>query len=212
LHGGGHRDLVNPPTFEATYPADGQFVVHVEKVSNSGLLRIFIDDRLALEKFLPCGEGMGKSWTYVPQWKLWESVYDADVSVPVSAGAHRIRVENGGKDWVSVSRYAFTGCRAQERQEVVCYALAAPSAAVVWIQNADSTWVNHARDAAEIRPFPASSYALEGFADGAYDVEWWETWKGVLQRRERVQAANGRLVLFPGPIATDIAAKIVPVR
>ena len=212
LHGGGHRDLVNPPTFEVTYPADGSFVIHVDKVSSSGLLHIFIDGQLALEKPLPCGEGQGKSWKYVAQWKLWESVYDTDISVPVKAGAHRIRVENHGKDWVAVTRYVFAGCRTQERQEVVCYALAAPSAAVVWIQNGDSTWVNHAQHAAEIRPFPAASYALDGFADGEYAVEWWETWKGTPQRRETVRAKGGKLTLSPGPIATDVAAKIMPLK
>ncbi len=211
LQGRGHDDMVNPPTFEVTCPADGAFVVHVDKVSNSGLLKIFIDDQLALEKPLPCGEGQGKSWKYVAQWKLWESVYDADVTVPVKAGNHRIRVENHGDDWVAVTRYTFTGCRTQERQEVVCYALAAKSAAVVWIQNGDSTWVNHARHAAEIRPFPASAYTLDGFADGAYTVEWWETWKGSPQRRETVRAAGGKLTLDPGPVATDVAAKIVPI-
>lgn len=209
LHGAGHRDLVNPPTFEVTYPRDGAFVIHVDKVSNSGLLRIFVDDALALEKPLPCGEGQGKSWRYVSQWKLWESVYDADVSVPVTAGAHRIRVENHGKDWVAVARYVFTGCRSVERQEAVCYALASPRAAIAWIQNGDSTWVNHAQHADEILPLPPAEYALEGFADGAYDVEWWETWKGTVLRRETVRASDGKLTLRPGPIATDVAVMIV---
>ena len=212
LHGGGHRDLVNPPTFEVTYPADGAFVIHVDKVSNAGLLKIFIDGELALEKPLPCGEGLGKSSKYVAQWKLWETVYDADIVVPVKAGARRIRVENHGKDWVAVTRYVFTGCRTLERQEVVCYALAAPSAAIVWIQNCDSTWVNHAQHAAEIRPFPAAAYTLDGFADGAYEVEWWETWKGGPLRRETVRSVNGKLTLNPGPVATDVAAKIMPLK
>jgi hypothetical protein len=212
LHGGGHPDLVNPPTFEVDYPADGAFLVHVDNVSNSGLLKVFIDDRLALERPLPCGEGCGKSWRYVAQWKLWESVYDEDISVPVKAGAHRLRVENHGKDWVSVTRYVFTGCRTQERQEVLCYALAAPSAAVVWIQNGDSTWVNHARNAEEIRPYPAASYPLEGFADGSYTVEWWETWRGAPLRKETVRAQGGTLLLTPGAVATDVAARITPLR
>ena len=212
LHGGGHRDLVNPPTFEVTYPHDGSFIVHVDKVSHSGVLKVFIDEQLALERDLPCGEGQGKSWRHVPQWKLWESVYDEDIRVPVKAGLRRIRVENHGKDWVSVPRYVFTGCRAHERQEAVCYALAAPSVAVAWIQNGDSTWVNHARSPAEIRSFPPAAYTLEGFADGAYEVEWWETWKGVPQRRETVRAEGGKLTLTPGPVATDLAAKIMRLK
>ncbi|MDD2600217.1 MAG: DUF5060 domain-containing protein [Kiritimatiellae bacterium] len=208
LHGGAHRDLINPPTFEVTYPVDGSFVIHVNKVSNSGLLKVFVDDTLALEQPLPCGENCGKSWQYVERWKLWESVYDTDIKVPVKAGAHRIRVENHGRDWVEISRYTFTGCRTQELQAVHCYALAAPDVAVVWFQNDDSTWVNHAQHATEIRPYPAADFTLDGFADGEYEVEWWETWKGAMRGRAMIQAAGGKLTLRPGPIATDTAAKI----
>jgi len=149
------------------------------------LIKVFIDGVSVLEKPLPCGENCGKSWRYVERWKLWESVYDAELAVPVPAGTHRIRVENHGKDWVAVSRYTFTGCRTRELQEVNGYALAAPDVAVVWLQNADSTWVNHAQYAAEIRPYPAADFTLDGFAAGEYEVEWWE--KVALKNRPEVK-------------------------
>jgi len=83
---------------------------------------------------------------------------------------------------------------------------------VVWIQNNDSSWMSHAQHADEILPYPAAAYTLDGFQDGAYTVEWWETWKGTPQRRETVRAAGGKLTLHPGPVATDVAAKIVPLK
>jgi hypothetical protein len=161
-----------------------------------------------MEKTLACGENRGKSWKYVAQWKLWESTYDADIALPVKAGIRRIRVENHGADWVAVKSYTFTGCRTKEEQSVICCALASASAAVLWIQNSDSTWLNHASDASQIRTFPPAEYILEGFADGSCEVEWWETWTGSVLRRERVQALNGQLRLNPGPLATDVAARI----
>ena len=208
LHGGGHRNLVCPPTFEVTYPADGTFGLHVERVSSSGHIKVFVDDVLVLDRELPCGENHGESWRYVDTWKLWESVYNETLTVPVKAGRRRIRVENHGRDWVSVPRYLFSGCRTTETQEVNCYALAAESAAIVWIQNNDSTWVNHARHADEIRPFPAATYTLTAFPDGEYEVTWWETWQGAELRRERVKAVDGLLTLQPGIVATDTAAVI----
>ena len=211
LHGRGHGDLVNPPVFEIVYPEDGEFVIHVDRVSNSGLLKLFVDEKQVLEKALLCGEGHGKKWRYIKQWKLWESTYDSDITVPVKAGKHQIRVENHGADWVSVASYTFSGCRLQEKQEVQCYALASPSVTIAWIQSGDSTWVNHARCPEEIRPLPAMAYILEGFTDGEYEVEWWETWKGAVKRRERVHAKGGKLLLSPVSIATDIAAKIRPI-
>ncbi|MFA7052389.1 MAG: hypothetical protein WC328_05155 [Kiritimatiellia bacterium] len=208
LHGGGHRDLVRPPTFEVTYPADGTFGLHVEKVSHGGHLKVFVDDVPVLDRELPCGEGHGVSWRYIEQWKLWESVYNETVTVPVKAGRRRIRVENHGRDWVAVSRYLFSGCRATEIHAVNCYALAAERTAIVWIQNGDSTWVNHARHAGEIRPFPAAAYTLTAMPDGEYEVTWWETWQGAELRRERVTAAGGLLTLRPGAVATDTAAVV----
>ncbi|MDA3924577.1 MAG: DUF5060 domain-containing protein [Kiritimatiellae bacterium] len=212
LHGRGHGDLVNPPVFEVVYPEDGNFIVHVDKVSNSGLLKIFVDDKLALEQPLPCGEGHGQSWRYVKRWNLWESVYNSDITVPVLAGRHRVRVENHGADWVKVDHYTFSGCRMYEKHDVNCYALASPEVAVLWIQSGDSTWVNHARHKNEIRPFPAAEYILDGFADGDYEVEWWETWKGAVLRKEKVRAEQGVLKLHPGVVATDLAAKIYPAK
>ncbi|MGD9518483.1 MAG: hypothetical protein AB7W28_03120, partial [Armatimonadota bacterium] len=43
LHGQGHRDLQTPITFVVTYPEAGKFAVHVDTVSKSGLLKVFLD-------------------------------------------------------------------------------------------------------------------------------------------------------------------------
>ena len=130
-----------------------------------------MDEELKLEREFPCGEKIGKSWTFRPQWNLWESVYDEDVSVDVPAGKHRIRLENDGKDWMRVGRYAFTGCKVLDRPNLLVCALRArgtgtqPPVAIVWIQNRESDWFNHGRG--EVAPVAPSRVALEGFADGA---------------------------------------------
>ena len=49
---------------------------------------------------------------------------------------------------------------------------------------------------------------LNGFADGDYVVEWWETWKGKPVRTEKATARAGKLTLLPGELKTDLAAKI----
>ena len=89
------------------------------RVSASGLLKIWVDDELKLERELPCGEGLGKDSVYRPQWKLWETTYDEDVAVDIPAGTHRIRVENLGRDWVTVGSYRFTGCQVLDRPNVL---------------------------------------------------------------------------------------------
>jgi hypothetical protein len=208
LHGAGHPDLRNPPTFVVDYPRAGTFTVRVGRVSNSGHLLIWVDDQLALERDFPCGEGLGKESAYVEEWKLWETIYDEDVSIEVPAGTHRIRVDSTGKDWMRVSRYTFSGCWVVSRPNLLVAALASPEVSIVWIQNRDSDWFNRGRG--EVASIPASRVTLGGLADGDYDVEWWSTWRAAPTRTERVHAEAGRLTLKPGEIASDLAAKIRP--
>jgi hypothetical protein len=206
LHGEGHKDLQAPPTFIVDYPKAGDFTVQIERVSNSGLLRIFVDDKLAFEKDYPCGEGHGKSTVFREKWNLWESVYEEPASVQVPAGKHRIRVENHGKDWIRVSRFVFEGCQLVDRPNLLVAALGCDQATIVWVQNQDSTWFNHGRD--RVPTVPASTATVHGLRDGTYDVEWWETWKGSVAKAETMTVKNGTLQLQLPPIPTDIALKL----
>ena len=206
LHGSGHEDLRNPPTFTVDYPRDGKFIITVGRVSNSGLLRVWIDDKPALERDFPCGENHGKEWVYQQQWNLWESQYDEDVSVDVPAGKHRIKVDNLGKDWMRIAKYVFTGCRVAGKPNLLVAALSSPDVTIVWMQNRESDWYNHGRG--PVAAVPASRITLSGFADGEYDLEWWSTWKGEPGHRERVRAEAGRLTLDAGEVATDVAVKV----
>ena len=106
--------------------------MHVGKVSNSGLLRVWVDGQQRLEKELPCGKGLGKESVCQPQWKLWETTYDEDVAVDIPAGRHRIRVDNFGKDWVDVTRYTFTGCRVLDRPNVLVCGMKTDELAILW--------------------------------------------------------------------------------
>ncbi len=207
LQGAGHRDLISPPTFIVDYPHAGKFIVGIGRVSRRGVLRICVDGEQKLNRELLCGENHGKKWGYQPKWKLWESDYDEDVAVDVPAGKHRIRVENLGDDWMRISRFAFTDCRVMDHPDLLVAAVrAVDGPCIVWMQNKESDWFNHQKSA--VPPVLPSRITLEGFADGTYTVEWWETWKGKVARTEKVKAAAGKLTLQPGAITTDVAAKI----
>ncbi len=207
LHGDGHGDLRNPPVFEVEYPEPGRFTVHVGRVSNSGLLRIRVDGELRLEKAFPCGEGLGKSATYRPRWKLWESVYDDPVSIDIPAGRHTIEVENTGTDWIRVKSYSFGGCLQVRNPNLLCAAIGTERIAICWFQNRDSSWYNH-HQRKDVPRVPASTVTLQGFPRGRYTVEWWETWKGRPTRTETLETNGPTLELQLPPIATDLAAKI----
>ncbi len=211
LHGAGHKDLKNPPTFVVDYPRQGRFVVHVDKVSHSGLLRIWIDGDLALQRELPCAEGLGKASVWREQWKLWETTYDEDIAVGVPAGKHRIRIENFGKDWVAVNKYTFTGCQIVDRPDVLVCGMKTGELAMLWLQNRSSSWYNHAGGGTVGRVDPFELTA-KGLGDGKHRLEWWETWKGRLERAEEIEVRQGRFTLVVPSLATDVALKIKPIR
>jgi hypothetical protein len=188
------------------YPQPGRFIVRVGRVSASGLLKIWVDDQLKLERELPCGEGLGKESVYRPQWKLWETTYDEDIGVDIPAGTHRIRVENVGRDWVTASSYRFTGCQVLDRPNVLVCGMKSERVAILWLQNRESSWYNHARE--DVRPVDAFRLAAHGMSDGLYDVQWWETWKGELLRTDQVEVRDGLLPLTVPPLKTDVALKI----
>jgi hypothetical protein len=205
LHGGGHQDLKNPPTFVVKYPRPGRFIVRVGKASDSGQLRVWVDGQKRLEKELPCGKGLGKESVWVAEWKLWETTYDDDAVVEIPAGQHRIRIDNSGKDWVEVTRYTFTGCRVLDGPDVLVCGMKADDLAILWVQNKDSCWHNHA--AGTVGKVDAFTLVAEGLRDGQYRIEWWETWKGTLQRHEEARVQDGKLRLEFRGLKTDVAIK-----
>jgi hypothetical protein len=206
LHGRGHPDLINPPTFVVTYPKPGRFTVRVGRVSRSGLLRITIDNQPPFERELPCGPNLGRESTYRPQWKLWETTYDESIAVDVPAGRHRIRVENLGGDWVTVSGYTFQGCQVLDRPNVRVCGMRTAGLWLLWVQNRDSCWYNRGQaKVADVAPFGLQIPCLTA---GRYRVEWWETWRGKCEKTEHLAAGPQGLRLDFPALASDVALKI----
>jgi len=208
LHGRAHPSLRNPPTFVVDYHRDGRFLMHVGVVSKSGRLRIWLDGALALDQELPCGEGLGKASDYSSKWKLWKTTYDEAFGIDVPKGEHRIRVDNNeGGDWVRVERYVLTSYQSITRPPLLVLGMQTDAQAVLWIQNRNSTWHEHAQGRVP-NPTKPARLAIRGLRDGARTVEWWETWRGAVARRETGTVVNGRLTLALPPITTDVALRL----
>jgi hypothetical protein len=165
-----------------------------------------LDGQLVKELDLPCGEGLGASSIWREQWKLWECSYDKDYAIDVPAGRHQIKIENFGKDWVSVDRYIFTGCQLRRTPNVLAGGMQTRDQAILWLQNRDSDWFNHLNG--KVAPVDPSTVTLTGLRDGAWTVETWETWKGTKQRSESVKVKGGQLQLRLPALATDVALKL----
>jgi len=94
-----HPHLRNNPVFLVDCPQAASFVICVGKAADLGAkLCVLVDAQKVLEADLP-GGGKAAAPSGV-----------RDYAIPLSAGKHRIQIENPGRDWFSVERYVLTGC------------------------------------------------------------------------------------------------------
>jgi len=84
----GNAKFRRPPTFHVTYLRDGSFVINLADVTmgSNSHISIYIDGALVLD------QAAQTNGTY---------------TVPVTAGAHAIKVDNLGDDWAMVAQYQF---------------------------------------------------------------------------------------------------------
>jgi hypothetical protein len=78
---------------------------------------------------------------------------------------------------------------------------------LLWVQNRRHTWWNVV-EKQPIGQIDGLVVTVTGLDIGTYDVEWWDTWKGVVTKRETRQLQQGALSLEIASLKRDIAAKI----
>ena len=161
-----------PPVFHVTYPASGQFKV---KTGGQGgqapKIAIWVDGVKVLEQAAQINQ------TYL---------------VNVSAGAHTIKVDNTGTDWISVAGYYFTGIGSA----VDAYVLKSENRDKLagWLLN---NRYNHEYVKANGMP-PVASAALllvPNVQNGAYLTKYYDCLTGALLSSEPVTVTNGTLTL-----------------
>ena len=207
LQGRGHADMRVPPTFHVDYPTDGQFIIRVGRVSDGGLLQVWLDGRLVHTEELPCGEGLGEESVWQEAWTLWETVYNRDIAVPVPAGAHTIRVDNDGADWINVPYYELADYASNRLPQLDVWGLARPDEAILWAKNQRYTWFRVAAGE-EIPPVEPVAFEVLGLRDGTYEVESWDTVAGKVVDREEATCAASRLALRLPAVSSDVALKL----
>jgi hypothetical protein len=200
-----------PPTFRVHFDKPGEFVVHVtESVGNDrNKLLVYVDGNQAVEKDFPAGKGLGKGSTYIEQYDNWKTTYDERVVVPVPAGDHEIRPEAVGKDRLEVG-YSLSNYLCFEKSGPVrLTGVATHDAAFLWLQNRLSNWTT-LWEKRELLPVPAGMVAtVRGLADGAYRLEWWDTWKGGVTATQEGQCLAGQLRLELPRVERDVACRVL---
>ena len=109
LYSPAKADMRTTPTFLVRYQRPGQFIVHVNQVSNSATLQISLDGAVAQTFKLdaaPPPNGATpdyKSTEMNDQWKIYQATFDKDYAIDVPAGNHHIDLAVTDGDWMSIT-------------------------------------------------------------------------------------------------------------
>jgi len=172
----------SPPTFTVTYPVAGQFkVITGATAGTSPKINIYLD-----------------AVSMVDQAGAINSTY----SINVPAGAHTIKVDNLGTDWISISSYTFTNIGSALNTYILKSADSKKSAG--WVHNKKYNW-QYVKDNGAPPIVSGASVIIPGMQNGSYMVQLTNCTSGASLGTVNATASGGNLVIPLPAIAWDIS-------
>ena len=171
-----------PPVFQVTYAQPGKFTVSTGTSTGT-------NPRITLTL-------NGKTILDVA------ATVNQSYSVEIPAGAHSLRVDNTGTDWISIKSYTFSGIGSA----VDAYVLASPDRDFL------SAWViNHAYNHSNVKakglptPVKGATLNIEQVRNGSYMASWYHCITGALVKSEPITVLQGQLQLPIPDLDWDLA-------
>ena len=183
LHGDFHRPLFPYAAFHVNFATPGSFVVTIGAAAKAGAHVILsVDGAQAAEHIFPASDA--------------DTHTEVRIESPVPAGAHIIRVENTGSDWVVIQQFAVN----PYVPVLGALGTAEDGFAVLWVEARKGAPAGGA----------TGTVRLPGLEQGAYKITWWDTVRGqpLSQTNVRVEA-GGTLRLETPLVEKDAAAWVV---
>lgn len=172
----------SPPTFSVTYPAAGKFSVRTS--TETGTL-----PKIAI-------------WLDGVQQINQPAAVNTTYSINVPAGAHTIKVDNTGTDWITIASYTFEGLGSA----VDAYVLVSENKTVAagWALN---NRYNHqfVAENGVPDPTPPPTVVVNGFENGTYSVRYYNPLTGVLFGGQTATAQGGQLEIPLPSVYWDVA-------
>jgi len=202
LHGlSNHPTLHNPLTFELALPHPTNLRIRVSGVSGYGgaHLTADLDGKRALDKDMPDTNTQGKHDTL--------RQYDGEYAVAVPEGAHVLKVENIGVDWMLLS-YALDRAERASARDLELFGMRGKNSSLLWIRNSRHTWYNVNALKREPDPLPPTKLRIASWPSGKYKVSLWDTYKGEVTDSWTISVRAQGLALDLPAFQKDIALKV----
>ncbi len=173
-----------PPTFTVNYPVAGQFIVNTGgSTGTTPNITIYVDGVQQLSQ---------------------AGVTNTAYSVNIAAGAHTIKVDNLGTDWILISNYTFTNIGSPINTYILKSADSLRTAG--WLHNKNYNWVYLRNNGGN--PPPAISDAsvqIAGIKNGTYTIALYSCTTGLQTGTVNATAVNNTINFSLPAIAWDIA-------
>lgn len=202
LHGCvNHPDLHNPLTFELNLPHPTRLRIDVSGVSGWGGAHLVcvIDGVTILDKPMPDANASSKHDTL--------QQYNGEYAVDVPAGAHVLKVENMGADWMLVS-YVLERAERKDKPDLRLYGMRGKTLSLIWVQNALHTYKRIHVAGRQPDPVPPTVLTIPNWPKGNYRVVFWDTYKGKKTGAQSLTVGAKGLRLRLPAIPSDLALKI----
>ena len=173
----------NPPAFHVTYPVNGKFKVITGSSSGTApTIVIYVDGKQKLNQ---------------------SAAVNTTSSVNISAGAHDIKVDNLGTDWISVSNYTFT--KIAPALESFVLRSSAKNKIAGWLLNKNYNW-QFLHDKGKKPPsVTGASVLIPNIKNGTYTVNFYSCSTGKITNTANVAVNDGTLTIMLPSIKWDIA-------
>jgi Domain of unknown function (DUF5060)/Secretion system C-terminal sorting domain len=176
----------SPPTFTVTYPVAGQFkIITGTGAGTNPQVNIYLDGTAVLNQ---------------------NAAINSTYTINVPAGAHTIKADNLGTDWISIANYTFTNIGSP----INAYILksADSSKAGGWVHNKKYNW-QYVKDIGIPAAVTGATLMIPGMRIGTYNVQFSDCSTGAAISTVTATASSNNLVITLPSIAWDAAVTAV---
>jgi hypothetical protein len=131
-------------------------------------------------------------------------VYDKDYKIFIPSGKHIIRIENEGKNWLTIKQISIL----EYLKKYSVMGLDCKDEAIFWVHNLENNWENVYSNRT-IQPVKNVAFEITGIKNGNYNTEWWNTHTGNVFLIDKSESIDGVIkIKLPDELRSDIAFKI----
>ncbi|HEY6504043.1 MAG TPA: DUF5060 domain-containing protein [Chitinophagaceae bacterium] len=176
----------SPPTFTVTYPVAGQFkVITGSSTGTAAKVNIYLDGTSVLAQ---------------------DAAINSTYSINVPAGAHTIKADNLGTDWINIANYTFTNIGSPLNTYIL--KSADSSKAAGWVHNKKYNW-QYVKDNGVPTAVSGATVIIHGMRNGSYMVQFTDCTTGMVTGTATATTVSNNLVITLPSIAWDVAITAV---